>query len=57
VPVEAASLVRRSKKAARVHVLFRLPVVRVTLALLGRASYHATLATEQLFRIDRRALR
>ena len=44
-------------KRARAHALFRLLVMLVTLVVLGRAGYHATLATEQLFRIQRGAIR
>jgi len=50
--VEAAdSPTRAEQKRARAHRIVRLLVVLVTLALLGRASYHVTLATEQFYRL------
>lgn len=50
--VETANSPNGAQKSARAHRSVRLLVVVVTLALLGRASYHVTLATEQFYRLD-----
>lgn len=47
----------RAQKGARAHRIVRLLVVVVTLAMLGRTSYHLTLATEQFFRLFSGALK
>ena len=55
--MEAAKTAKRSRTGARAHALFRLLVVVLALSAFGHASYHVTLATEQLFRIFGGALR
>jgi hypothetical protein len=55
--VEATSSTSRAQKSARAHRSVRLLVVVVALALLGRTSYHVTLATEQFFRLFSGAVR
>ena len=47
----------QAMEAAKAHALFRLLVVLLVLGVFGYASYHVTLATEQLFRIYGGALR
>ena len=55
--MEAAKTADRSRRSARAHALFRLLAVLLVLGVFGHASYHVTLATEQLFRIYGGALR
>lgn len=49
----AAVTPERGKHSKRAHSILRLVAVVLVLAFVVRASYHITLATEQLFRISR----